>query len=143
MAIKIPTILPKEITVKYNVIRNSFVIKDKGDKADEFETEIGDILQDDFIPQLKLKRWSNECNFSVRLIDGGTDKPKIKTESKKIKYIKNKIEAHFYEVEKGFEFEVVLKEKPATNKIQMSVETKGLKFYYQPPLTEEYKSGYS
>jgi len=115
--------------------------KDNKDKFNRFEIEVGDIHSEDFKPQVKLKRWDNECNASFRVIDDGLDEPTIKEEEGKIKYIKNKIEAHFYEVEKGHEFEVVLKKKPNINKIQMSIETKRLKFYYQPPLTEEIKVG--
>lgn len=36
-----------------------------------------------------------------------------------------------------FEFEVILKKKPATNIIQFNIETNNLKFYYQPELTQE------
>ena len=32
------------------------------------------------------------------------------------------------------EFEVILKEKPATNKVEFTLNTKGLDFFYQPPL---------
>ena len=143
MPIKLPKILPKEITDKYDVVRNSFVIKDKGDISEEREIEIGDVKQDEFSPILKLKQWSNETNLSVRLIDDEPDKPQIKTEGKKIKFIKNKIEAHFYDVPKTgempdcFEFDIILKEKPASNIQTLEMQTKGLKFYYQPPLTEE------
>ncbi|GAI68440.1 unnamed protein product, partial [marine sediment metagenome] len=36
-----------------------------------------------------------------------------------------------------FEFDIVLKKKPTTNKIVLDFETQGLKFYYQPGLTPE------
>jgi hypothetical protein len=36
-----------------------------------------------------------------------------------------------------FEFEVILKKKPATNIIQFNIETNNLTFYYQPELTQE------
>ncbi|NOQ68475.1 hypothetical protein GQ568_03475, partial [Patescibacteria group bacterium] len=90
-------------------------------------------------PQVKLKQWDNETNFSVRLIDDDPTKPTIETEGNKIKFIKKDRECHFYDIEKGFEFEVILKKKPKTNKVQMSIESKGLKFYYQPELTQEEK----
>jgi len=41
----------------------------------------------------------------------------------------------------GVEFDTILYEKPTSNKITFPIETKGLKFYYQPPLTEEIKIG--
>lgn len=37
----------------------------------------------------------------------------------------------------GFEFEIVLRGKPESNVIEMAIETEGLKFYYQPELTQE------
>jgi len=39
--------------------------------------------------------------------------------------------------ENCYEFEVVLKEKPSSNKIEFLIETKGLDFNYQPALTQE------
>jgi hypothetical protein len=127
--------LPIEISDRYDVVNNTFIGKDKG--------EIGDIYSDTFQPQFKIKRWGNECNFSVRLVDDMADAPKLQTDKNKIKFVKKKTEAHFYDVPKMdetpecFEFEIILKEKPKTNKVQMSIETKGLAFYYQPKLTQE------
>ena len=50
--LNIPTILPKEITDKYSIDRNTFVTKNKGEINNEFEVEVGDIKQDDFLPQI-------------------------------------------------------------------------------------------
>jgi len=125
---------------------NETTFKQKFDK--DFEVEIGDSKSPDFKNQLKVLRWDNECNFSVRLIDNETDVPIIKTEGNKIKLVKEKIETHFYPTKIGekketdaYEFEVILKEKPKTNKVEMSIETKGLKFFYQPELTQKEKDG--
>jgi len=113
---------------------------------ERFEIEIGDSKQQDFKPQVKLIKWDNECNFSVRAIDNETGEFTPHKVGNKIKLVKNKREYHFYDIPKGkehpeggFEFEVILKEKPATNVIEMSIETKGLKFYYQPELTQKEK----
>lgn len=140
---EIPDDLPNEITDRYDIVNNTFVSLDKGEKHSELEVEIGDIHSDAFKPQFKLKRWENECNFSVRLIDDDVNIPKIETKGNKIKFIKEKTEVHFYDVPKKgempecFEFEVILKEKPNINKVRMSIETKELAFYYQPELTQE------
>ena len=37
----------------------------------------------------------------------------------------------------GFEFEIILRERPASNVVEMAIEAEGLKFYYQPELTQE------
>jgi len=106
---------------------------------ERFEIEIGDSKQPDFKPQVKLMKWTNECNFSVRAIDDEVGNFKQVKDKEKIKLVKNKREYHFYEDGENFEFEVILKEKPKTNVVKMSIQTKGLKFYYQPELTEEEK----
>lgn len=102
----------------------------------EFEVEIGDSKQPDFKPQLKLKRWDNECNFSARLIDDDSQAIVEETQDN-IKYKKEKFEAHFYEIDNAHEFEIILKEKPISNKIEFTIQSKGLDFFYQPELTDE------
>ena len=78
--------ITKEVNDKYNIINNSFVDKDKIEIHNEFETEIGDVKQTDFLPQIKVKRWDNECNFSVRLIDDDFSLPVVITDKEKIMY---------------------------------------------------------
>lgn len=129
--------LSTEITDKYLVHSNTFIGKNPDVVTEEREIEIGDIHSDDFQPQVKLMQWENETNFSIRLIDTDSDIPTIETDKNKIKFIKKDRECHFYDVENGFEFEVLLKSKPKTNTVQMSIESKGLKFNYQPELTEK------
>lgn len=49
----------------------------------------------------------------------------------------------WYQQEDGYEFEIVLGEKPASNVVPLSVTTKNLQFSYQPELTpEEAKTSY-
>jgi len=115
----------------------TYKITPNDNEFERLEIEIGDAKQPDFKPQVKLMKWTNECNFSVRAIDDEAGKFTPRKVGKKIKLVKNKREYHFYEDGENFEFEVILKEKPKTNVIKMSIQTKGLKFYYQPPLTEE------
>lgn len=135
--------LSPKITDSYAIVSNTFVRKDKGEKHDELEVEIGDITSDEFKPHLKIKRWGDECNFSCELLDDGRDTPSVKTKGNKIESAKGKTEAHFYGINKtdekpeGYEFEVILKKKPTTNIVSMIVATKGLAFYYQPALTQE------
>ena len=95
-----PKQLEKDIADLYDIENNSFIAKKKDFKGDIFETEVGDINQSEFLPRLKVKRWDNECNFSVGLIDDEDDKPVIETEAEKIKWKKAKREVHFYPVYK-------------------------------------------
>ncbi len=147
MKLDIPENLLQELIDKYNIISNTFIDRDIIEIHNEFETEIGDVHSEGFQPQIKIKRWGNECNASFRLIDDDLSTPQIVVSGDKIKFIKNKKEVHFYKVTKeelgnengGYEMEIILKEKPATNKIEMSIETKGLDFWYQGELTQEEK----
>lgn len=146
MEIKIPKILSRKILDFYKIERNTFIVKNTKEVDNKFELEVGDIKQDDFKPQVKLLRWNNECNASFRLIDNELDISRIETEGNVIKFIKKKLEAHFYDKPKdkqnengAYEFEVILKEKSARNKIQFSIETKGLEFRYQAELTQQEK----
>jgi len=115
----------------------------KPDWRDKLEVELGDTKQPDKLhPQVKIKRWDNEVNCSVRLKD--FDNFTSKKEDNKLKLIKDKKEVHLYDIEPceehpegGFEFEVILKEKPVSNKLEFSIETKGLDFFYQPALERE------
>ncbi|GAI91778.1 unnamed protein product, partial [marine sediment metagenome] len=117
------------------------------------KVEIGDRESTNFKPHLKLNRWGGECFIKVGLPT--TEKITPVVEAGKVKWRGRKVEAHFYPLEPktvitkdnkgrdrqfdqnelgGFEFEVVLKEKPATNEINLDFETRGLRFAYQPPL---------
>lgn len=170
MAEQVPKILSSEITDKYIIDRNSFLLKKiidiekidnnikekysitentfvqvvKNNPADFLENEIGDIKQPlDFYPQVKIKRWDNEVNFSLRLVNDEKS-PSIETTENVIQWKGDKIEAHFYDKPEisedgAYEFEIILKEKPKSNIIQFSIQTKGLKFYYQPELTQQEK----
>ena len=125
-------------TADYKIINNTY-IKDIVPNPKDFVTiEIGDSKQTLFHPQFKLLRWNNEVNASFRLVNSETDWPRITHNNHKIKYVKNKIEAHFYEKAEGrYEFEVILKEKPTTNVIEMTIQTKDLDFFYQRPLWQD------
>lgn len=113
----------------------------------DFAVEIGDLKSDEFRPQVKILRWDNECNFSVRHIDDAPDVPVVTVENGQIKAVKAKTECHFHKSSvndgkiEAYEFEVVLKEKPQSNKVQFSITTKALRFLYQPPLSEIWEIG--
>jgi len=113
----------------------------------DLDVVVGDEKQEKFYPRMKIKKWENEVNLSVGVIDDEPEKGVIENIEDHIAWKKGDIEAHFYPREdlyaeddkRGFEFEVHLKSKPQTNVIQLSIETKGLNFFYQPPLTSEEK----
>ncbi len=128
----------------------------EGTLAGSDKVEIGDKEAIDFKPHIKLNRWDGECYIKVGLPT--TEKVFPVVEADKIKFEGKDLEAHFYPLEPrtiiakdkdgkdhrfkqnelgGFEFEIILKRKPRTNKIILNIETQKLKFHYQPPLTPQ------
>ncbi len=106
------------------------------------KVEIGDRESKDFKPHIKLNRWGGECFIKVGLPIKGKRDPVI--EGNKVKWIEPNLEAHLYPLEAkgqneldGFEFEIILKKKPKTNQIVLNIETRGLRFFYQPALTQQ------
>src|SRR3990167_2677056 len=127
----------------YTLFNNTYSKVVKDNPKDFLDIEIGDVTQPDFYPQLKIKRWDNEVNFSARLVTNELT-PTVSTQPDKIIWAGDKTEAHFYDIapneelpEGGYEFEVILKEPPKTNVVEFTLETKGLDFFYQPELTQE------
>jgi hypothetical protein len=113
----------------------------KAHRDDTLAIEVGDSKQPEFHPQLKLMRWDNEVNFSVRLLHDEAAPATTQSEGR-VCWRGRKMECHFYDSpasseEGGFEVDVRLLEKPATNVVRFSIRTKGLDFFYQPPLTDE------
>jgi hypothetical protein len=145
-----PTIIGNNISgsilSKYVIADNTFSIVPSINIQDKIEVEIGDSKQVDiFYPQVKIKRWDNECNFSARLVSDNLITTKsVTTDTKDIIYSDGNVESHFYDLpiseehpEGGYEFEVILKEKPKTNIVSFTLQTKGLEFFYQPSLKTE------
>jgi len=111
----------------------------KDNPKDRIEVEVGDSKQPDFKPQVKLMRWDNEVNFSIRAEEkrGAS----IIEDRGVLKYISEDYEVHQYEKEVGqdggFEFEWVLNSKPKSNILRATIQSKELDFFYQPSLTQE------
>jgi hypothetical protein len=120
----------------YEEVSNTFVSKET-----EPQVEVGDIKQPDFYPQLKLKRWGNEVNFSLRLLDTLDGEAAVSVFGESVKWKKPHIEARFYAIGWGidngsFEFEIQFPRRPASDQLRFSVQSKGLDFFYQPELTQ-------
>jgi hypothetical protein len=124
--------------MEYIKSQNTYFAVPKDDPKDRINVEIGDSKQPDFKPQVKLMRWDNEVNFSVRLITTDESSP-LKT-GEKINWDTDTSKIEFYEFtegEGGYKLVWFLKEKPLTNKVEFTIQSKGLDFFYQPELTEE------
>ena len=91
-----PTKLSKEVSEKYQIADNTFFTTPQENPKDLVELEIGDAKQVDFLPQVKLKRWDNEVNFSIRLKNDDYTTAVVSAEADKIKWVNGNINANFY-----------------------------------------------
>ena len=69
-------------------------------KEDNLTIEIGDIKQPDFKPQVKLMRWNNEVNLSVRLLDTDQNISDVSLQNNKISWKKGGLKTNFYNTPK-------------------------------------------
>ena len=137
---QIPQTLTKRVQDKFQIIENTLTHTPKDNPKDLIQIEIGDAKQPDFKPQVKIMRWDNEVNFSMRAKEHPQAIVEIKEE--KIKYITPEYEVHQYDKPEagedgGFEFEWILPSKSSSNVLTATIQTKGLNFFYQPQLTQE------
>ena len=113
---------------------------------DEIKVTIGSSKSTSLIPELTIERWG-EVSFS--LIPNWAKLTSISDNN--IEFIGNKVQFSTPNVDyslyqpdtSSFEYNIILKSKPSSNSIDFDFKTTGLNFFYQPPLTEEYTSGYS
>ena len=116
--------------------KNAWKLKAKDDVKDRIDVIVGDDKQVDFFPQVKIERWDNEVNLSVRLVTD--EKKNAKIEDSKVKWEGKDVDIDFFDVEPcedhpegAFKFEYILKKKPASNELLFTIETKGLDFFKQ------------
>lgn len=131
----------------YDPNTKSYTAIEKSNPKDDVVVIIGDDKDaTTFHPQVKISRWANEVNASLRLIH--TNIPGNITwsdDGTKITWIKkqgqNEWKAVFYHRddldEGGYEFEIHLPANPPVNYLEFTVNTKDLNWFYQPPLTQQ------
>jgi len=100
-----------------------------------YDTEIGDSLDVSFQPQVKVKLWDNESNFSMRLLNFGVGSHNF--DGSRVQWAGNNASCEFINSGDGFEFYIDLISKPATNQLRFSLETKNIVVFKQPELTPE------
>ena len=114
-----------------------YFIKDFGEDKDD--VILGDATSVLFKPKIEITRWNKENSLKIRY-DGLTGNPILSQG----KLLLTGIEKEFYcyPVGDNIKFGVNFLKKPLTNKIVMYLEGwEEYNFYYQPPLTQEYKAG--
>lgn len=123
-----------------NIDTLSYSLTPKGNPKDTITVEIGDSKDAaQFQPQVKIMRWDNEANSSIRLQLPGNDDEVITQADETVTLEKGIYTVNLYDKpdasdDGGFEFEIVLKEKPPTNKFNFTVNTKELDWFYQPEI---------
>lgn len=133
----------------FNQDKKYYSIVPNQDLKNRVEIEVGDSKDSSGIfPQVKIKRWNNEVNTSLRLKHGTiAGEVSCAEVGGKIIWQKGQYKAVFYEKpdaseEGGFEFEVHIPSRPDVNFLEFTVNTKELDWFYQPALTEaEIKRG--
>ena len=121
----------------------------KDDPRDRVEAIVGDDKESLFFPQVKIQRWDNEVNFSVRLVTPDRitvpilDKEKIVWDSPSCGMEFSNSFRNIGHPENLFKFEYTIKTKLPSNQIRFSLESKGVEFYRQPTMNERHPSGYS
>jgi hypothetical protein len=110
--------------------------------TDTLSVEVGDAKQEDFFPQVKVKAFDNESNISARLVASEKGSA-VKNADNTIVWSGGKQDAKFFPLspsvdvpEGGYEFNVILKEKPESNCLEFSLETKDVVFYRQSSLKD-------
>lgn len=121
---------------------NNTYIDEKQLNEGTVEVEVGDIKQPDFYPQVKIKKWNNECNLSFRLA-GEYREPTFTECSGVVTWTDGPITARFYDETNEYEdeavdepleteFEIELSEKPIDNTINFTIRHKNVSLFYCP-----------
>lgn len=113
-------------------------------KARYLTVEVGDSTQSRFDPSFKLTAWDGECEFRVNLATAGhtissATRQVVTRNGRPMTRLVTATRDHELYIRKdgNFEWNIVLKEAPDTNIFTFAIETKGLQFWYQPPLGED------
>ena len=131
-------------TVVYNkefIVGNERVIVGGEQRLGQVDSSLSN-----FVPEITLYKWGEETSIKVWADDPVEDTATQIGDKIISKSLDGEKEYNFYPTQidedtEGFEFEVILLEKPKTNVITLGIELKGLECYYQPELTQEEKDG--
>lgn len=104
--------------------------------------QVGDPADSVFSPKATLNRWNGECWLKFGFDDSEIAQKSVQlTADNKVQWSTPLFDFRFYGIDEGdggLEFEIVLKVKPSKNTFSFPLQAQNLKFYYQPPLTQEF-----
>jgi hypothetical protein len=113
-------------------------------KGRALTVEIGDSTRPEFCPEFTISGWNGEASFRVNLNSGKDHefgRPELMMVNSRVGVSINRdstVRYQMYQTPDGnFEWEIVINAKPDTNFFAFPIETAGLEFLYQSPLTKE------
>lgn len=141
-------LLNDETRQKYEQDRNSLRLYEQENPRDRLNIELGDIFDEQKIqPQIKLLRFDNEFNFSVRAKFNNLVNPTIQADGNVLRWKDGQNEIRFYQKDKseilpngGFEMEQIVNLQKSGNFFYYTLETKNVSFKPQLNLTEKEKN---
>jgi len=123
-------------------------------ESDNWKISLPETTDDSYVdvtdgyPVVRVERWGGECwitpRFEFQAISSSTS-----VVDDKVIWSSPVVDVEIYGADDSrfslgaTEINVILKQKPPTNTFSVPISSQGLAFYYQPPLTEEYKDGWS
>ena len=116
--------------MRFDLNTLSYKYTPKSHKKDRIDVVVGDDKDDSqFHPQVKIQRWDNEVNASIRLKLPGNKDEVVSQDEKGVVFEKGSNKAILYDKpdasdEGGFEFEIHLSEKPESNKFEFEYRNK-------------------
>lgn len=130
----------------------AFALTPDTDPAKKSEVEIGDNSKDVLIPRIAMGFWADAKNpagevaCALTLQDAAPTEGALYSKGNAIEWERAGRIARMYQKTQpdgsaAMEFEVEYAAKPATNAVTWTIDTTGLDFFFQPPLTDEIQVG--
>ncbi|MGE5041460.1 MAG: Hint domain-containing protein [Candidatus Levyibacteriota bacterium] len=106
--------------------------------AKDTKIDVGGEGDQKFSPEVEISKLDGEAKFKIAYPETNSSPT---AENNTIRWKDQEKEVYFADAQKDgkFEFDILLKQKPVSNIFTYSIDTTGLDFFYQPPLTEKEK----
>jgi hypothetical protein len=138
-----------EIKAKYQIDGASLKKTVSNNTEDAVRVTLGDKNAQEFIPSLTISKWAEVfLKIEPKLENIASNDKNLNFNGDKVEFSTPKVNYGLYETPtndknsgESFEYDITLKGKPATNKIEFNIKTQGLDFFFQPPLNQEIKIG--
>ena len=128
----------RHITGKYRFANSQLVLpaRDKN----QVQTEVGEAGSAEFTPDLTISKWNGEASFTVK--PDAAKASQLELNGEQIGYKTGRKDYVYYDdptasENGGYEFKIVLNQKPETNTFSETIDSTGVDFYPQLPLDEE------